>query len=107
MTSNKAIAAHLTFNFGVRLSFQATEAKWRELTKDYRAPYTKWEDKAESIIHDFIEGEMEGELIEEFVTRLLADISMDFILTPIAMLKTTEPVINHAQLRGVVLEGLD
>ena len=50
---------------------------------------------------------MEGELIEEFVTRLLADISMDFILTPIAMLKTTEPVINHAQLRGVVLEGLD
>ena len=46
MTATKQQVVKATFDFSIRVqvSVQATEAKWKKLTKDYRDPDEKWED---------------------------------------------------------------
>ena len=52
-TPTKAVKATLSFDVRVQVSVQATEAKWKKLTKEYRDPDESWTDEAESVIDTF------------------------------------------------------
>ena len=93
-TTTKAIAAHLRFNVGIRFSVEATKAKWKKLSKDYRDPYTKWEDEAESNIRSFIQDELDDVFRAELREDLLADLPTDLFFG----LKSTKPVIEWSEL---------
>ncbi len=101
-TTTKTVKATLSFSIQVEVSVQATEAKWKKLTKEYRDPDEKWEDEAESCINTFIECELEGVLRAELQTRLLADTPND----PVFGLKTTKPAID-IDFEGVELEEVE
>ena len=95
-TTTKAVKATLSFSFQVEVTVQATEAKWKKLTKEYRDPDESWADEAESVIDTFIDCELEHVLREELETRLLADMPAD----PVFGLKATKPVVD-ADFEGV------
>ena len=100
-TTTKAIAAHLRFNVGIRFSVEATKAKWKKLSKIYRAPYTKWED--EDVINRFIEYELQEVLTDQLIERLFADLPTD----PVFGLKTTKPVFEWSELDDYELEVIE
>jgi|TARA_Y100000015_G_scaffold28451_1_gene27700 hypothetical protein len=102
-TTTKAVEATLDFSIQVQVSVQATEAKWKKLTREYRLPSEKWDDEGEACINSFIEYDLGPVLKEELETRLLADMPTD----PIFGLKTTKPVVGCIDLDGVELEELD
>ena len=93
-STTKAIAAHLKLNVEVRLSVEATEAKWKELTKDYRDPNKKWEDEDTLVIESFIQEEMDYVLREELQARFLPDLTTELFFG----LKSTKPVLQWSQL---------
>ena len=99
-TTTKAVKATLSFSIQVQVSVQATEAKWKKLTKEYRDPDEKWEDDAEQCIEGFIDFDLGPVLKEELETRLLADMPTD----PVFGLKTTTPVVDDIDVEGVELE---
>ena len=101
-TTTKAVEATLDFSIQVQVSVQATEAKWKKVTKEYRDPNESWADEAETVINTFVEYELEQVLREELQARLLADMPTD----PIFGLKTTKPVVGCIDLDGVELEEL-
>ena len=98
-TTTKAVKATLSFSIQVQVSVQATEAKWKKLTKEYRDPNESWADEADSAIDSFIDCELEHVLTDELETRLLADMPAD----PVFELKATKPVVD-ADFEGVELE---
>ena len=102
-STTKAIAAHLKLNVEVRLSVEATEAKWKKLTKDYRDPNEKWEDEDEWVIKSFIEDELDGVFRAELIEGFLADLPTDSVFG----LKTTQPVIECSELDDCELEVLE
>ena len=74
--TTKAVKATLTFDVRVHVSVQATQAKWKKLTKDYVDPSEPLVDQADTAIRCFCEDELGIELKDElFHTRLAADIS--------------------------------
>ena len=101
-TTTKAVKATLFFSVQVQVSVQATEAKWKKLTKEYRDPNESWADEADSVIDSFVEYELEPVLREELETRLLADMPND----PVFGLKTTQPVTS-ADFDGIELEEVE
>lgn len=100
-STTKAIAAHLKLNVEVRLSVEATEAKWKKLTKDYQDPNEKWED--EDVINSFIEYELQEVLRDQLRERLLADLPTD----PVFGLKTTKPVFEWSEFDDYELEVIE
>ena len=91
-STTKAIAAHLKLNVEVRLSVEATEAKWKKLTKDYVDPNEPWAEQADTAIRCFCEDELGIELKEElFHTRLAADIPA----APLCGLKASQAHIDE------------
>ena len=58
-TTTKAVKATLDFSIQVQVSVQATEAKWKKVTKEYRDPNESWADEAESVINSFVEYELQ------------------------------------------------
>ena len=101
-TTAKALRATLDFSIQVQVSVQATEAKWKKLTKEYRDPNESWADEAESCIEGFIDFDLGPVLKEELETRLLADMPAG----PIFGLKATKPVVD-ADFEGVELEEVE
>ena len=101
-TTTKAVKATLSFSVQVQVSVQATEAKWKKLTKEYRDPDEKWENDGETCIDTFIDCELEEVIREELQTRLLADMPND----PVFGLKTTQPVTS-ADFEGIELEEVE
>ena len=99
-TTTKAVRATLSFSIQVQVSVQATEAKWKKLTKEYRDPSESWADEADSVIDSFIDFDLGPVLKEELETRLLADMPTD----PVFGLKTTTPVVDDIDFESVELE---
>ena len=102
-TTTKAVKATLSFSIQVQVSVQATEAKWKKLTKEYRDPNGSWADEADSVIDSFIDFDLGPVLKEELETRLLADMPTD----PVFGLKTTTPVVDDIDFEGVELEEVE
>ena len=102
-TKQQVVKATLSFDVRVQVSVQATEAKWKKLTKEYRDPDEKWEDDASNCIDGFIEYDLGPVLKEELETRLLADMPTD----PVFGLKTTTPVVDDIDVEGVELEEVE
>ena len=102
-TTTKAVMATLDFSVQLQVSVQATEAKWKKLTKEYRDPNESWAAQADSVIDSFIDFDLGPVLKEELETRLLADMPTD----PVFGLKATKPVVDCIDLENIELEGLD
>ena len=91
-TTTKAVKATLTFDVRVQVSVQATEAKWKKLTKDYVDPNEPWAEQSDTAIRCFCEDELGIELKEElFHTRLAADIPA----APLCGLKASQAHIDE------------
>ena len=101
-TTTKAVKAALDFCIQLQVSVQATEAKWKKLTKEYRDPNESWADEAESVITTFIECEFEQVLRDELQALLLAQRPY-----PVFGLKATKPVVDCIDLDGVELEEVE
>ena len=102
-TTTKAIAAHLKFNVEVRLSVQATMAKWKKLTNDYRFPEESWPSEALDVIYRFVEQELAYEASDELTHRVTVNLPEDTICG----LKVTKPEIESVDLDDYELEALD
>ncbi|QNG26995.1 hypothetical protein [Synechococcus sp. HK01-R] len=101
MSANtKVITAHLNFNLEVQLSVQATEVKWKQLTKDYLDPEESWANQAQWIIGCFVEDELAEGIKQTLSTRAKVDLPND----PIFGLKATKPVVKCSDLEGFELE---
>ena len=75
----KLVKATLDFSANFKVSLQATEAKWKQLTKEYRDPDEKWEHEAECVIQLLCEGIAEETLTDLFAKRISADPVFDAI----------------------------
>ena len=102
-STTQVIAAHLTFNVEVRLSVEATEAKWKQLTKDYRDPEERWADYARDVITTFISENLDYQISDELTDRLTLDLPGHTICG----LQASKPVIECSELDSYELEGLD
>ena len=102
-TTTKAVEATLDFSIQFQISVQATEAKWKKLTRGYRLPSEKWDDEVESVISSFIEYELEELLRGELETLLLADMPTNKVFG----LKTTKQVVDCIDLDCVELEEVE
>ena len=101
--TTQVIAAHLTFNVGVRISVEATEAKWKQLTKDYRDPEERWADYAPDVITTFISENLDYQISDELTDRLTLDLPGHTICG----LKASKPVIEWSELDDCELEVLE
>ena len=78
-TKQQVVKATLNFSAQFNVSVQATEARWKRLTKDGQDPDEKWEDQGAWVIQCFCEDLAEPQFSELFQQRLIADRVWDSI----------------------------
>ena len=107
MTATKQQVVKATLNFSVQfnVSVQATEAKWKRLTKDHRDPAEKWEDEGAFAIESFCEDLAEPLLSKHFQERLIGDPVWDSI--EVKGLTGSEVQVQCLDFDGVELEEGD
>ena len=75
----KLVKATLDFSATFRVPLQATESKWKQLTKESRDPDETWEEQAEWLIQFLCEEIAEETLTDLFAKRISADPVWDAI----------------------------